>query len=80
VFPNLRTSLQILLTVTVSIASCERSFSKLKFILSCLRSKMGQERLSNSALLIIEMENFEKMNFDDIIDQFATVKSGKMYR
>jgi len=28
-FPNLRISLQILLTVAVSIASCERSFSKL---------------------------------------------------
>ena len=34
VFPNLRVSLQFLLTITVSIASCERSFSKLKIILS----------------------------------------------
>ncbi|GBP91128.1 hypothetical protein EVAR_24080_1 [Eumeta japonica] len=28
VFPNLRISIQILLTIAVSIASCERSFSK----------------------------------------------------
>ncbi|ESO04473.1 hypothetical protein HELRODRAFT_79372 [Helobdella robusta] len=41
VFPNLRISLQILLTTAVSIASCERSFSKLKFILSYLRAPMG---------------------------------------
>ena len=32
VFPNLRTALQILLTISVSVASCERSFSKLKLI------------------------------------------------
>ena len=32
VFPNLRISLQILLTIAVSIASCERSYRKLKLI------------------------------------------------
>ena len=40
-FPNLRIALQILLTIAVSIASCERSFSKLKLILSHLRVSMG---------------------------------------
>jgi len=40
---------------------------------------MEQERLSNLALLSIERENFEKINFGDVIDQFATVKSRKMY-
>ena len=38
VFSNLRIALQILLAVTVSIANCEQSFSKLKLILSYLRS------------------------------------------
>ena len=32
VFPNLRVALQILLTIADTIASCERSFSKLKII------------------------------------------------
>ncbi|KAL3848163.1 hypothetical protein ACJMK2_019037 [Sinanodonta woodiana] len=32
VFPNLRTALKILRTMSVSVASCERSFSKLKLI------------------------------------------------
>ncbi|KAH3773132.1 hypothetical protein DPMN_174486 [Dreissena polymorpha] len=45
VCPNLRIALQILLTIAVSIASCERSFSKLKLILSYLRASMGQDRL-----------------------------------
>jgi hypothetical protein len=56
VFPNLRISLQILLTIAVSIASCERSFSKLKLILSYLRTTMGQQRLVDLALLSIERE------------------------
>ena len=78
VFPNLRISLQILLTIAVSIASCERSFSKLKLILSYLRASMGQARLSNLALLSIERETLEKINFDNVIDQFVTAKSRKM--
>ncbi len=79
VFRNLRISPQILLTAAVSIASCERSFSKLKLILSNFRASMEQERLSDLALLSIERENFEKNNFDDVIDQFVTVKSRKIY-
>ncbi|XP_067134988.1 uncharacterized protein [Centruroides vittatus] len=54
VFPNLHISIQILLTVAVSIASCERSFSKLKLILLYLRATMGQERLCILALLSVE--------------------------
>jgi hypothetical protein len=60
IFPNLRISLQILLTIAVSIASCERSFSKLKLILSHLRASMGQDRLSDLALLSVERETLEK--------------------
>lgn len=77
VFPNLRISLQILLTIAVSISSCERSFSKLKLILSYLWASMGQDRLSNLALLSIERETLDKINFDDVIDKFATAKSRK---
>ncbi|CAM1323605.1 Uncharacterised protein r2_g3213 [Pycnogonum litorale] len=78
VFPNLRISLQILLTIAVSIASCERSFSKLKLILSYLRASMGQDRLSDLALLSVERETLETTDFDDVIYQFATVKSRKI--
>ncbi|CAM1327697.1 Uncharacterised protein r2_g3670 [Pycnogonum litorale] len=73
-----RISLQILLTIAVSIASCERSFSKLKLILSYLRASMGQDRLSDLALLSVERETLETTDFDDVIDQFATVKSRKI--
>jgi len=63
VFPILRISLQILLTVAVLIAICERFFSK--------------QRLSNLALPCKEREKFENINFGDVIDQFARWSQGK---
>ena len=75
VFPNLRVSLQILLTISVSIASCERSFSKLKLILCYLRVSMGQDCLNDLALLSIERKIFEEIDFSDIIDEFASRKA-----
>ena len=78
VFPNLRISQQILLTIPVSIASCERSFRKLKLILSYSRASIGQDRLSDLALLSVEREASEKTDFDDVIYQFETVQSRKI--
>ena len=66
------------MTIAVSIASCERSFSKLKLILSYLRSSMEQDRLSDLALLSIEREAFNGLCFDDIIDIFAASKARKV--
>ena len=78
VFPNLRVSLQILLTIAVSIAICERSFSKLKLILSYLRVSMGQDRLNDLALLSIERKIFEEIDFSGVIDEFASRKARKI--
>ncbi|GBM19383.1 hypothetical protein AVEN_196013-1 [Araneus ventricosus] len=52
--PNLTLALRFFLTLCVSVASCERSFSKLKLIKNYLRSTMNQARLSSLAILSIE--------------------------
>ena len=78
VFPSLRTALRILLTIAVSTASCERSFSKLKLILSYLRASMGKKRLVDLAILSIERETLESTDFDDIIDKFGSAKARKI--
>lgn len=64
----MRIALQILLTISVSIVSDERSFSKLKLILSYFRASMGQNRLCDLALLSIELEMAEEI---DVLKQFA---------
>ena len=64
----------------MSVASCERSFSKLKLIKNCLRSTIGLERLSNLALLSIEREEFELIDVDSVIDKFLNARPGHMLR
>ena len=55
-FRNACIAFRILLTISVTVASTEISFSKLKLIKSYLRSTMLQERLSGLAILSIEKE------------------------
>jgi hypothetical protein len=56
IYPNLNILLRMFLTVPVTVASGERSFSKLKIIKNYLRSSMAQDRLSGLALISVEHE------------------------
>lgn len=76
-FPNILTLLQIYLTIPISNASGERSFSALKRIKTYLRSNLNQENLDALSLLYIEYNALEKLNSDSIIRQFANIKSRK---
>ncbi|KAL4084141.1 hypothetical protein QTP88_027976 [Uroleucon formosanum] len=78
VYPNLEVALRIFLTMPVTTATCERSFSKLKLIKNYLRSTMGQERLSNLAILSIEQEIASKIDYTSIIEEFASKKARKV--
>ncbi|KAL8541893.1 hypothetical protein ACS0TY_002949 [Phlomoides rotata] len=52
--PNAYIAYKILLTIPITVASAERSFSKLKLIKTFLRSTMSQDRLNGLAMLSIE--------------------------
>jgi len=69
---------RIMLTIPVSITSTERSFLKLKLIKSYLRSTMSQQRLNGLALLSIEKYFLNKINYDNLIDNFASQKVQKI--
>ena len=73
-FLHLNSSLRILLTTSVSVASCERSFSKLKLVKTYLRSRMSQQRLRYLALMSAEATELEKMDMNVIIAKFAEEK------
>ena len=75
-YPNVDIAFRIFLTIPVTIGTCERNFSKL--IKNYLRSTVGQERLSNLAILSIEYEVARKVEFDDVIDKFSAIKSLKI--
>ena len=60
-FPNKCIAYRILLTLPVTIASTERSFSKLKLIKSYLKSTMSKEKLSGLVILSIENEMLEEL-------------------
>ncbi|CAM8985780.1 unnamed protein product [Rhodiola kirilowii] len=71
-YPTSCLAYRIMLTVPVTVASAERSFSKLKILKSYLRSTMSQERLNALALISIEHEFLEKLDYDRLIDDFAS--------
>lgn len=77
IYPNIYIVIRILLTIPISTASAERSFSKLKLIKNYLRSTMSQERLSAVAILSIEADIASKLDYEHVIKQFSSVKSRK---
>ena len=71
-YPNISIAYWILLTVPVTVASAERSFSKLKLLKNCLRSTMLQERLNGLAMCSIEKDVLDNINLDTVLEDFAS--------
>ena len=67
-YPNISVAYRILLTV----ASAERSFSKLKLLKNYLRSTMSQERLNGLAMCTIEKNILDTIDLDTVLDDFAS--------
>jgi hypothetical protein len=78
-FPNVCIAYRILLTIPVTVAFAEKTFSKLKLIKSYLRpSTISQERLSGLAILSIEKNMLEKIDYKSLINNFASKRARKM--
>jgi hypothetical protein len=71
-YPNIFVAYQILFTIPITVATAERSFSKLKLLKNYLRSTMSQERLNGLATLCIEKKLLDDVNIEAIIDDFAS--------
>lgn len=71
VYPNLHKLMQVALTIPISSATCERSFSSMRRIKNWLRTSMVQSRFSNLSSLYIERELTNGLKNEDIINKFA---------
>src|SRR6266540_1314920 len=71
-YPNVSVAYRILLTIPVTVASAERSFSKLKLLKNCLRSTMLQDRLNGLAMCCIEKDILNNTDLDIVLNDFAS--------
>ncbi|KAK4872025.1 hypothetical protein RN001_016149 [Aquatica leii] len=74
-FPNVEIAFRIFLSLMVTKASGERSFSKLKLIKNELRNSMCHERLKCLSLMSFENDLLQEIDFNDVIEDFALQKS-----
>ena len=77
--PNIVVMLRIFVTIAISVAICERSFSELKLIKNYLRSTVSFLRMRNLAILSIERQLTDQIDFDNVIDNFANRKARKAF-
>ncbi|XP_026430017.1 zinc finger MYM-type protein 1-like [Papaver somniferum] len=77
-FPITSIAYRVLLTIPVTVASAERSFSKLNILKSFLRTTMAQERLNGLAMISIEHSLLDDVDIDSLIDDFAAVNSRRL--
>ena len=77
-YSEICTAFILFLTIPVTVAAAERSFSKLKIIKNYLRSTMGAERLSGLAVLAIENVRARRIDKKLALKRFASSKARKV--
>ena len=70
-YPSLHRALKIAACIPVTIASCERSHSKVKLINTYLRAKMGEERLEQLVVISSERDISSSVELSSLQKTFA---------
>ena len=76
--PSVNTLLRLYATLPVSSSSAERAFSKMKHLVTDVRTTMGQERLSNLSVLAIHRKLASNIDLDQIVDAFKATKDRRV--
>ena len=69
---------RLLVTLSVTTASCERSFSNLTIVKSKIRSTTAQDRLENLMILSVENDITNSLHFEGVIDRFTSMGPRRM--
>ena len=77
-FPNVFISLRIFMTLPISAADAERSFSNQKRTKNYLRSTMGQQRVNGLTMSSINSDIASTLNYQNVIENFFALKIRKM--
>lgn len=67
----------ISITIPVSSAGCERTFSCLKRVKNYLRNKLMDTHMSNLSIIAIEKYEAKNLNINDIINEFASLHKNR---
>ena len=78
VFPNVEIAYRLYLCLMVSNCTGERNFSKLKLIKNETREKMKEQRLNMLSFMCIETSILRKLNYQDVVREFANEKARKV--
>jgi hypothetical protein len=68
-YPAISTLLRIFATLPVTTATCERSFSALKYLKTYLRSTISEDRLNGLSLLFVNRDL--PLQYDRVIEEFS---------
>ena len=78
IYPNLSKAYRIALTVPISVASNERSFSKLKLSKGYLRSKIKEERLDYLMVAACSNDILDRLDLDEVAESWSILKTRRI--
>ena len=77
-YPSLAKAYQLALTIPVSVASNERSFSKLRLVKNYLRSTMKEDRLDDLMILTSARDILDSLDLDKLSNDWSLRKIRKV--
>ena len=77
-YPNLCKVYQLALTVPITVASNDRSFSRLKLVKSYLRTTMTEHRLDDIMIITCESDIADKLELDELARSWSLLKATRI--
>ena len=77
-YPHLSKAYRLALTIPVSVANNERSFSKLKIVKNYLRTTMKENRLDSLMIACCSHEILDLLDINKLADEWSVLKTRRV--